>query len=139
VNWRFSQWFEENKKFKLQGLSLENLATETSMNITPSPVDLFDTSNWESFLARFSDTTMKMSRRLVTTNTGLIGMAPLQAEHGDAVCVLFGCSVPVLLRMASLSREYRLIGECYLDGYMSGEACETYEKSHNSAEAFIIS
>jgi heterokaryon incompatibility protein (HET) len=139
VSWRFSQWFEENKKFKMQGLSLENLATETSMNITPSPVDLFDTSNWESFLARFSDTTMKMTRRLMTTNTGLIGMAPLQAEQGDAVCVLFGCSVPVLLRKANLSREYKLVGECYVDGYMAGEACDDYDKTSTSAEAFIIS
>jgi hypothetical protein len=138
VSWKFSQWFEENKHFKLQGLSLENLATEIYPNISSSPVDLFDTSNWESFLARFGDSTMKMSRRLMTTNTGLIGMAPLEAEHGDTICVLFGCSVPVILRKSNSSSEYQLIGECYVDGYMTGKAAEHFEKESNSAETFTI-
>lgn len=64
-----------------------------------------------------------MERRLTTTEKGYVGMGPLRAKKGDFVCVLFGCSVPVILRKTcGEETSYQLIGECYLDGYMSGRA-----------------
>ena len=37
-------------------------------------------------------------RRFMTTQKGLLGLAPPEAEIGDFVCVLFNCHVPVILR-----------------------------------------
>ena len=37
-------------------------------------------------------------RRFMTTQKGLLGLAPPEAEIGDIVCVLFNCHVPVILR-----------------------------------------
>ena len=43
-----------------------------------------------------------------------IGLAPKSARMGDLVCILFGCSVPVVLRRSGDA--YFLIGECYAHG-----------------------
>ncbi|KAH8600092.1 heterokaryon incompatibility protein-domain-containing protein [Bisporella sp. PMI_857] len=74
-----------------------------------------------------------------TRERSLFGLAPSQARHGDIVCILSGCSVPVVLRKyqyrpisGSVLRapEYEFVGECYVHGLMDGEAkemmgCET--------------
>ena len=69
-----------------------------------------------------------LNRRLINTNCGRLGLAPYRAKKGDFVCILFGCSVPILLRRhedADTREEYfQLIGECYIHGIMEGEALE---------------
>ncbi|KAF2162445.1 hypothetical protein M409DRAFT_27070 [Zasmidium cellare ATCC 36951] len=62
-----------------------------------------------------------MARRLAVTESGHVGIVPQQAQKGDLVCVLYGCSVPVILRPLAKG-QYRLVGECYLQGFMEGEA-----------------
>jgi hypothetical protein len=66
----------------------------------------------------------------------LFGLAPSQARHGDFICILFGCSVPVVLRenqprwvsgfseIAKPEQTFTFIGECYVHGLMDGEAKE---------------
>lgn len=84
----------------------------------------------DGFLSRFHDTTFTttMATRLITTTQGSVGMGPLRAEKGDMVCILFGCSVPVVLRRVSSDnikhQRFHFVGECYLDGYMNGEAID---------------
>ena len=55
----------------------------------------------------------------------LFGLAPPDSQSGDRVCILFGCSVPCILR-PHLSQHgaqyYQLIGEAYVYGRMDGEA-----------------
>ena len=60
--------------------------------------------------------------RLMTTDNGRIGMASGKTIKGDLVCILYGCNVPVLLRKAEREGECTVVGECFLDGSMSGEA-----------------
>ena len=70
---------------------------------------------------------INLSRKLVTTERGFVGMALETAERGDAVVVLQGCSVPLVLkevRTASGDVRWRIVGECYLHGIMNGEAME---------------
>jgi hypothetical protein len=55
-------------------------------------------------------------------NQGRLGLAPPNARMGDIVCILFGCSVPVLLRPVGKGQHHILVGECYLHGMMDGEA-----------------
>ena len=56
-------------------------------------------------------------------------------QKGDLVCVLFGCSVPVVLRETKKSYEvcFKIIGECYVHGLMDGEGIE-WAKSAKKAE-----
>ncbi|KAL2037799.1 hypothetical protein N7G274_009524 [Stereocaulon virgatum] len=70
---------------------------------------------------------MKLVRKAITgrvlfiTNDGLIGLAPRVAMPGDEVCVIFGCSTPLVLR-PNTAGCYQVVGECYGDGYMDGAA-----------------
>jgi hypothetical protein len=55
----------------------------------------------------------------------LFGLAPPKAKAHDIICIFFGCSVPVLLRPHNTpegSIYFQFIGECYVHGYMDGEA-----------------
>ena len=81
----------------------------------------------QGFLSWMQDTTApsKMARRLITTREGHVGMAPLRAQSGDAVCVLFGCSVPVVLRRRhDYEDTWEFIGECYLHNVINEELFE---------------
>ena len=37
-------------------------------------------------------------RRLIKTFNGRLGLAPAKVQRGDLVCILYGCSVPVIMR-----------------------------------------
>lgn len=60
-------------------------------------------------------------RTLFVTQTGYIGLGPLTMQATDMVCVLLGCSVPVVIRREGPNRLV-LVGECYMHGIMDGEA-----------------
>jgi hypothetical protein len=49
-----------------------------------------------------------------------LALCPPDAKEDDKVCILYGCSVPVLLRKHR--SYYKLIGECFVYGMMDGEA-----------------
>ena len=48
-------------------------------------------------------------RRFMVSIEGYIGLVPETTRPGDKICVLFGCSTPVILRQEGDS--YRFIGE----------------------------
>ncbi|KAG4435233.1 hypothetical protein IFR05_009288 [Cadophora sp. M221] len=54
----------------------------------------------------------------------LFGLAPTNAQEGDLICILFGCSVPVILREMRSEDDcyYYFIGESYIHEMMDGEA-----------------
>lgn len=59
-------------------------------------------------------------RRFFSTEKGLLGQAPEKAKKGDLVCVFYGSKVPFVI--LPVKNEYEIVGECYVDGYMRGEA-----------------
>lgn len=64
---------------------------------------------------------------LVSKNNSWIGLAPMAAQEDDAVVVLRGCSVPVVLRKFTGGRGenwWAMVGECYVHGIMDGEVME---------------
>jgi hypothetical protein len=75
-------------------------------------------------------------RRLIWTDTGKLGLVPRNTEASDMICVLFGCSVPVILRPKD--GRYIVIGECYIDGMMNGEAVLEYEMGKYQKMMFDI-
>ena len=42
-------------------------------------------------------------RRLIKTFNGRLGLAPAKVQRGDLVCILYGCSVPVIMRRKTKS------------------------------------
>ncbi|KAF4633144.1 hypothetical protein G7Y89_g4978 [Cudoniella acicularis] len=62
-------------------------------------------------------------RSLISTSNGLLGLAPKATQVGDIVCVLLGCTNPLVMRRTTEnSNRYEVVGECYVDSIMRGEA-----------------
>lgn len=85
--------------------------------------------------------TFAAGRRLITTEKGYLGQARKDVQRGDLVCILLGCSVPVILRPHTdgpISRCYRLVGEAYVHGAMNGEAMDWLDESKRRLEDIRI-
>lgn len=72
-------------------------------------------------------------RRFIVTDLGHIGLAPEDAKVGDSVFVLEGASVPFVFRdrrgaEKEENQTVKLVGECYVQGFMTGEAWQDKSK-----------
>ncbi|KAF3013704.1 hypothetical protein E8E14_003378 [Neopestalotiopsis sp. 37M] len=66
-------------------------------------------------------------KSFLSTTESLVGLIPQQARAGDQVCILYGCSVPVVLREVSQEagkRSWHILGDVYIHGMMNGEALD---------------
>ncbi len=64
-------------------------------------------------------------RSFFMSEKGLMGIAPSDVREGDVVAVLFGARTPFVLRPRKpLDGRglYRIVGDCYVDGFMEGNA-----------------
>jgi hypothetical protein len=80
-----------------------------------------------------------MARRLITTNKGHIGMGPCRVRKGDGICVLLGCSIPLILQPRQGQPSYQVVGECYLHGFMDGEVLKELESGKFKIEEYQLS
>jgi hypothetical protein len=68
-----------------------------------------------------------------------LGLATTAAEVGDVVCPLRGSKVPYILRsFGHSSVRWRIIGQCYLDGWMYGEPPESRDWKTGENERFHL-
>ncbi|KAJ4361054.1 uncharacterized protein N0V89_001623 [Didymosphaeria variabile] len=122
-------WFQWTKSLIIHGRTFESLlrdSYQTGIDFSgPAPND--DEYIMDTFMGRFFDTIMRFSQRLMVSRSGRLGMVGEKAMKGDLVCVLHGCSVPVLLRKLNDSADFVFVGECFLDGCMEGSALEQEE------------
>lgn len=70
------------------------------------------------------DRTFIKTARLDDLDRPLYGLGPRETRAGDCICILHGCSVPVVLRRTDDADEWRLVGECFVYGLMDGEAMD---------------
>ncbi|KAG4437090.1 hypothetical protein IFR05_007424 [Cadophora sp. M221] len=120
----FREWFNTNKSLSIGGQTLEDHCREVSKDTAIPEAKFFMEGSLKTFYGRLEDTVVTMARILTVTENGYIGMAASRARKGDLVCVLLGCSIPVLLRRLE-EDTFELVGECYLDGFMDGEALDS--------------
>ncbi|KAI1096401.1 heterokaryon incompatibility protein-domain-containing protein [Rostrohypoxylon terebratum] len=57
--------------------------------------------------------------------TTSFGLCPPETKAGDFICILYGCTVPVVLREGR-DGHMQLVGEAYVHGKMDGEAIEEF-------------
>ena len=65
-------------------------------------------------------------RMIITDQERLLGLGSKDVQDGDLICIIFGCSVPVVLRKIvsdemTGEHHYKLVGDCYVHGMMDGE------------------
>ncbi|KAF2253773.1 hypothetical protein BU26DRAFT_229567 [Trematosphaeria pertusa] len=71
----------------------------------------------------------------------LYGLAPEKTKERDIVCILVGCSVPVVLRRVQspgTTKVYELIGEAFIYGMMDGEAVQDTKAVNGLKETFLL-
>jgi Heterokaryon incompatibility protein (HET) len=64
----------------------------------------------------------------VVTNSPLVGLILQRGNLGDQICILHGCSVPIVLRKLPVSVDricWQLIGDAYVHGIMDGELIQS--------------
>ncbi|KAF5565494.1 heterokaryon incompatibility (het-6OR allele) [Fusarium phyllophilum] len=61
-----------------------------------------------------------IDQRMATTGSGYLCMVPGNTRAGDQIALLHGGRTPYVLRKAG--EKWRIVGECYVHGIMSGEA-----------------
>jgi hypothetical protein len=79
-----------------------------------------------------------LGRRLITLHTGHFGLGPNTVLPNDAVYVILGCSLPVVLRRAANTPHFRVIGECYVEGFANGEAVLGYEEGQHEVHKLTL-
>lgn len=77
-------------------------------------------------------------RSIVITEKGYVGQTvyPRRVKAGDVVCVLLGCSVPMVLR--PVANHFEVIGDIYLHGIMYGEAMKALEEGKVQLQDFEL-
>ena len=55
------------------------------------------------------------------TKNDHIGIGPQSIRAGDQACIMLGCRALLILRPND-ARTYKVVGECYIDGFMESEA-----------------
>jgi Heterokaryon incompatibility protein (HET) len=128
----FALWYQQNRLMHVAGRSIREWAMG---NFEPGQDDDTDKK-----LGYYFEQWMKkwiQKRNFIRTATGYIGLAPELSSRGDKVCVLFGCSTPVILRPLA-DGYYQFIGECYIHGIMDGEAIEAFEREELVKQEFAL-
>lgn len=68
---------------------------------------------------------MATGMRFCLTAAGNVGQVPSEAQSGDQICIFAGMKTPFVVRKRLGEGDfYFLVGECYIDGLMYGEALE---------------
>jgi hypothetical protein len=143
VDGGFSTWFEHNRHLYFGNASLEDLVSQVPPEFaSPAPVlhqppshPMYQMDNQlETFLSRLHDTVRKKARRLMVTKQGYVGVAPCHARPGDVVAILFGCSIPLILRWKASQDAWRVVGEGFVYNFMNGEIAHNVKSGRVSVQ-----
>jgi Heterokaryon incompatibility protein (HET) len=78
----------------------------------------------------------KSSKRFFTTDRGRFGLARIDIQEGDRVCVFFGGADPYILRKEG--GHYIFVGNCFCEGLMLGEGMKDLKEGKIAAREFVI-
>jgi hypothetical protein len=122
----FSSWL------KLMDKVDEFILEDGSLKSLPEDEEFWDlvgdTSPWGVAMGQGCS-----QRKFCVTREGYIGLAPLRTMIGDEIWVFLGAPTPYVLRKETSGerdsnengeREFKLVGECYVDEMMDGEIFE---------------
>ena len=76
------------------------------------------------------------NRRFFVTNTGMMGLGSQIVKSNDVVAILYGCRWPVILRPRG--ERYEVIGVCYVQGIMFGEAVREHKADGKEDQVFVL-
>lgn len=77
-----------------------------------------------------------VGRSCVWTDRGFLCLAPSETQPGDWICVLLGGHVIYVLR--SVGESLYFVGECYVHGFMDGQAMDFLKNGTCKLQKFVI-
>jgi len=80
-------------------------------------------SNWAALVMRVG--ICCRNRKFCLSRKGYMGLVPPQSAIGDIICLFFGLATPFIIR--PVENGYIVIGDCYVQGLMDGEAMKQLE------------
>ncbi|KAL8928745.1 MAG: hypothetical protein Q9208_001523 [Pyrenodesmia sp. 3 TL-2023] len=104
---RYPAFYATTRRF----LELTDTTYEVSDAMIIDSAKLLDNFYFNSFGRAF----------IITSNKGMIGLAPDTCRENDCIVILLGCESPMVLRPTN-DGYYTVVGECYVHGLMEGEA-----------------
>jgi len=143
-------WYGKAFEYSFRRAAKSNVDTDRLMKVCDH------SANVQEFLRRLQTTTSNrmlfgMDFRFTARDTrhspasgppkhnGPIGLGPAQTYEDDLICILFGCSVPVLLRPHPINHSwYKVIGECFVYGMMEGQAIQGWRVGKYQEETFLL-
>lgn len=73
-------------------------------------------------------------RVVIMGSDSKLGLAHEDVKEGDLICIIHGSKVPLILRPKG--NVYRLLGQCYYEGVMRGEALKGWKEEE--ADQFVL-
>jgi hypothetical protein len=73
-------------------------------------------------------------RVLIVDDHWRLGLAHASVREEDSICILHGSKVPIVLRRFD-NGNYRLMGQCYLEGVMR---CEAITRGKAAVDTFVL-
>ena len=75
---------------------------------------------WSRLRERFNR--LAYNRKFLYTKDNNLGIATAKVEVGDVIALLFGSETPIVLRPLEELNHYEFVADCYVHGFMDGEA-----------------
>ncbi|THV46833.1 hypothetical protein BGAL_0357g00190 [Botrytis galanthina] len=141
--WKWDQFDEvrsfhaKNAMLKFAGKPFSDWIT-IAMEVYEPNIDAYvdnPTDEFRTLKGHFENTVI--DRRLLVTASGYIGHVPNDTQCGDAICILYGMDVPVVLRQ-SQDGTYELIGPYYVHCVMGGELMDDMQNGVFEERIFNI-
>ncbi|PQE13628.1 heterokaryon incompatibility protein [Rutstroemia sp. NJR-2017a BVV2] len=112
----FAAWYHRNQNLIVSGKSIKQWAHE----VFPPRNDLSTSRIYTGDFFDYRSSVHWNLRRMITTAAGYVGLGGNVCKTGDVICVIHGCSTPIILR--GKGNAFQLVGEAYIHGIMNGEA-----------------
>jgi hypothetical protein len=121
----FNKWIVHNRDFLIRGQTLLEICEAGQSEGPRPPLSFRGRMHLPERLVETTGLSVESGNKvLATLESGHLGLVPADAEKGDSIWVLQGCSVPLALRKRPGVNVYTLVGEAYVHTFMSGEAFE---------------
>jgi hypothetical protein len=118
-------WLTRNRGLMFQGRKLEDWSQFVGQHRHESESER---KYWAGFLEHslgFVLELLQKEMRLMVTEEGHIGWAHPNTLRGDRIYLLFGSSMPVVLR--AHEDGFKVVGDAYVQGIMNGELVNNWD------------
>ncbi|MCJ1432680.1 hypothetical protein MMC27_002037 [Xylographa pallens] len=127
-----------------QRIETQNQLAQCHPNASPTVIEelakrlesLRVDNDWRRFSISFANA--GEFRKFFITKKMSMGIGPQAMQPGDIICILFGGRTPFVLRPRPDSENCGFIGECYIHGWMHGEAIEKWRQGKLQSEYFTL-